>query len=393
MKTAIIVILVILIAFSGGLLIYGSTLSAGKGGPEDLGDLLPPEDPDIYAHGISEWIKEHADTWGNRVYMDSFSNNPGKDAAVFAAEVDGWFDVFGKHDPATSIPTRYKDDPAGMVANLIVPITYNHNRAKQYCMVQNTVISAETQTVYSDNLRVRRQVAPFAVDSFYRARVWAGSTSASSVVFHVWYGTQRFDMTGLMAVQDYNEDTGVYTYSIGTPSQKSASRELDREYPYKTWDMLCLPIYFGGVNDSDPVVDSSVVDGSTVVLTEPTEEKPYYVLTFSEELTAAQREENTEKRLNSVLGNRMSNITIKKADFEAEIWDCGLLRQVKAHFTVNAKIGGKQGDAEVEFSYLFYYDDYACDVVRLIGDIGWEKYLNAENRADFNSRKKEYPNK
>lgn len=158
---------------------------------------------------------------------------------------------------------------------------------------------------------------------------------------------------------------------------------------YKTQDMLCFPIDFGDKSGQHPV-DNSVVDGSTVVLTEPTAEKPYYTLTFSEDPNTAQTEANLYDRLNEVLGNQMSEITIKQADFTYEIWECGLFRQATVHMVVNAKIGGKKGDAEIDMNYKFYYDDYACDVVRLIGSIGWEEYLSDANRAEFESRKKNY---
>jgi len=394
MKKAVVIILSIILAFSGGLLIYGSTLGASTTtGSENLGDLLPPDAPDVYAHGIAEYLVSHADQLKSTSYGQTFyvETNPSKDPAIFASEVDGWYDVFGKSDPSIAIPARYSG--ADLVGNLIVPITYNHNRAKQFCMNSKTVISASGNTVYADNLRVRQQIAPFQVDTFYRARSWAGSSTKSSAPIHVRYADQKLDVQGgaaLFLVEDYDEDTDEYTYKIPTPEKGDrGDRDLDRETPYKTQDMLCFPIDFGDKSGQNPV-NSSVVDGSTVVLTEPTSEKPYYTLTFSENPNTAQTEENLYGRLNEVLGKQMAEITIKQADFTFEIWECGLFRQMTAHFVVNAKIGGKKGDAEIDMNYKFYYDDYACDVVRLIGSIGWEKYLSDANRAEFESRKKNY---
>ena len=395
MKKVVIILLSIVLAFSGGLLVYGSTLgNSVKTGSENLGDLLPPVAPDVYAHGIAEYLVSHTDQLKSTSYGQTFyvETNPSKDPAIFAAEVDGWYDVFGKSDPSKSILTRYSG--ADLVGNLIVPITYNHNRAKQFCMVSKTVISANgNNMVYSDNLRVRQQIAPFQVDTFYRARSWAGSSTKSSAPIHVRYADQKLDVQGgaaLFLIEDYDEDTDEYTYRIPVPAKSDrGDRDLDRETPYKTQDMLCFPIDFGDKSGQNPV-NSSVVDGSTVVLIEPTTEKPYYTLTFSEDPNTAQTKENLYDRLNEVLGNQMSEITIKQADFTFEIWDCGLFRQMTTHIVVNAKIGGKKGDAEIDMSYKFYYDDYACDVVRLIGSIGWEQYLTDANRAEFESRKKNY---
>ena len=89
-----------------------------------------------------------------------------------------------------------------------------------------------------------------------------------------------------------------------------------------------------------PEVDSSIIDANTVRVKAPTEENRYYVLTFSEDLQQAQRSENKEDRLNAAFSGRMDNLTIKKADFMAEIWECGLFRQIRIEFLVNAKING-----------------------------------------------------
>ena len=83
----------------------------------------------------------------------------------------------------------------------------------------------------------------------------------------------------------------------------------------------------------------------------------------------------------------MSNITLKKADFTVEIWESGVFRQLSAKFTVNAKINGKQGDAEVDMSYKFYYDNKSCDIFALIEQADWVKYLSAANKTEFDQRK------
>ena len=180
MKTAIVIILSIIIAFGGGLLIYGATLGDATTMSTDLGELLPPENPAEFASGIATEIETRVRYDTNRGYAETFfpETNPSKDPAIFAAEVDGWYDVFGKSDPATSILTRYSS--ADLVGNLLVPITYNHNRSNQFCMVSHYEIKASGSKIVSDNLRVRVQVAPFAVDGVYISRAWAGSSASSA---------------------------------------------------------------------------------------------------------------------------------------------------------------------------------------------------------------------
>ncbi|MBQ7713225.1 MAG: hypothetical protein IJT69_05345 [Clostridia bacterium] len=389
MKVAIVIILSLVLAFSGGLLIYGATLGDPLSFGSDLGDLTPPDHPDAFAHGIAEWIATQADPNDEDGYGATFliATNPSKDPAIFAAEVDGWYDVFGENDPSTSVLTRYTG--GDLVANLIVPITYNQNRSTQFCMTSHYEITAGDYKVYSDNMRVRTQVAPFAVDAFYLSRAWAGSSTSSSAALRVYYDTQKLEYVMIFgAVNDYDEITGEYDLKIGKPKEYSRNRDLDREVPYKTYDLLNLPIYLGGKDkyDTSPV-DGSVVDDRSVKVEAPTAAKPYYTLTFSENMETAQISENVNGRLNAALGEKMKNITMKKADFVVEIWECGLLRQVTAEIDVNAKIE-QQGDAHITMSYKFYYDDDSCNILSLIDSVGWTQYLHEMPALDRSKNKK-----
>lgn len=389
MKTAIIVVLCIVIAFGGGLLIYGATLGDATTMSTDLGELLPPENPAEFASGIATEIEQRVRYDTNRGYAATFfpETNPSKDPAIFAAEVDGWYDVFGKSDPAKSILTRYSG--ADLVGNLLVPITYNHNRSKQFCMVSHYEIKASGSKIVSDNLRVRVQVAPFAVDGVYISRAWAGSSASSAAGMTVYYNDQQLSYKmPFGAITDYDEEKGEYDMNIGKPKKESRDRDLDREVPFKTYDLLNFPLYLGGEdkNDNSPL-DSSVVLGSSVKITAPTEEKPYYTLTFSEDVEKAQTSRNLYDRLNEALGGKMSEITLEKADFTVEIWESGVFRQLNAKITVNAKINGKKGEAEVDMSYKFYYDNKSCNIFALIEQADWVKYLNAANKTEFEERK------
>ena len=385
MKTFLIVILSIILALSGGLLVYGITLGDPINfGSMDLGELLPPENPDAFAHGIAEQIVTRVAFDPNVEYAKTFTDNPGKDPARFAAEVDGWFDIFGKNDPSTSILTRYKNDGAGLVANLIVPMTYNENRCTQFCMTSHFEIRAGRSVTYSDNRRVHKQVEPFAADCVYLSRVWPGYSEGSSASFRVYYNTQQLEFASIGVIDDYHEDTGAYEVKIGAPTTRTTrDRDLVREQPYKTYDLLTFPIWLG-----DKDVDPSVIDGNSVVLTTPTETVPYYTLTFSEDLSKAQTKENKNDRLNEALGGQMSGITIKKADFVVEFWDSGVFRRLTANFVVDATINNKKGEAEIAMDYKFYYDNKSCDIYSLIESVGWQKkYFNKKNKEEFEFRK------
>ena len=387
MKKAIVVILCILIAFGGGLLVYGATLGDAVTVGAILGELVPPEDPDCYAHGIAEWIAEYSTADYHHTLNVAY--NPSKNPEFFAAEVDGWYDVFGKADPSTSILERYTG--ADLVAYLMIPVTYNHNRCKQFCMSSKYVITAEDQVSYSDNLRIRHQFKPAYVNVFYRSCAWTGAPITSFSSVRARYRDQSLKSLNNM-VDGFDEETGVYDVKYRKPKSEWTDGELDREVPFKTYDLLSFPIYLGDgedkANDINAKIDSSVVDGASVVLTAPTEAKPYYTLTFSEDLVHAQCKENTEDRINQVFGGQMKDITVKKADFVVEIWECGLFRQVSADIEVNAKIAGSQGDATIKMDYKFYYDDKNCDVESMITSLGWVQYLNADNKAVFEEKKK-----
>ena len=395
MKKVVVIILSVILTLEAGLLIYGGvTFGSSASYEADLGELLPPEKPDAYASQIAEWIALYAESNNHRTLSAEF--NKGKNPETFAAEVDGWFDVFGAADPSTSILTRYKDDPAGLVANVLVPVTYNHNRATQFRMTNHFEIRADGQVSYSDNTRAKKQPRPAYVDFYYLSLAWTGSSGFANL--RARFSTQQLNSL-LNPISSYNASTGAYDYQLSKPQKKSTEGDLDREVPFKVYDLLNIPIYLGGGDDKtngtdcEALVESDVIDGSTVVVTEPTTQKPYYTITFSEDITAAQRTENVYARFNETLGGKMKDITIKKADFEVEIWECGLFRQLNIKFEINAKINGKQGDATIDMNYKFYYDDYNCDVVRLIANEGWEQYLNASTREKFNSMKRTYDEK
>lgn len=374
MKKALIIVLSLLLTLNVALLAYGATLGDEiTAGTADLGDLVPPENPREYAHAFAEWAMLRRQQ-GTRV------DRSREDAGFLIEETDGWFDVFGKSDSSASVLMRC--DGAALVANLMVPITYNHNRVKQYREVSHFEITAGGRRIYSDNIRIRQQVAPAQMDRFYLSLAWTGMKLSSFATLRAGYNDQAF-VSRLNLIQAYDEESGTYRYQLRAPTTSSRNRDPDEEIPYKTFGLLSLPIYFG-----DLEIDASVVDDSSVKINEPTAETPYYVLSFSEDLTAAQKDENVNRRLNRALGDQMSNAVIKQADFRVEIWDSGVFRQIRAHFLVNAKIGGKQGDAEVDMSYKFYYDDASCDIVDHFESVGWEKYLNAANRAEFDQKKK-----
>ena len=392
MKKVIIIILSVIIALDAGLLVYGAISFGGAASYEgDLGELVAPVNPDAYAAAIAEWIALYAESNDHRTLSAKF--NLGKNPDTFAAEVNGWFDVFGAADPATSILTRYADDPAGLVANVLVPVTYNQNRSTQFRVTSHYEINAGGKVSYSDNTRVRKQPRPAYADFYYLSLAWTGSSGFANL--RARFNDQQLNSI-MNSISSYDAATGAYEYQLRKPTKETKDGDLDREVPFKIYDLLNIPIYLGGGDkkgdnsDCLALVESDVIDGSTVVVTAPTEEKPYYTITFSEDLVAAQRKENVYDRLNETLGGKMSNITIKKADFVVEIWECGLFRQVTTDFEINAKISGKQGDAQVGMNFKFYYDDYNCDVIRLIANEHWEQYLSESNRAKFENMKKVY---
>ena len=392
MKKALIIIIVVLMIPEIALLVYGAAfLSAEISTSFDMNvELVAPDNPDRYAAEIAEWIALYSES--NDHPTLNVATNPSKNPETFAAEVNGWFDVFGKADPSTSIPLRYAGT-AELVPNLILPVTYNHNRCAQYCMLAHYELSAGSKKVYCDKRRVRYQPQAATMENAYLSLTWTGNSLLSPADFRTSFGTQKL-VSDTTTVTGYENNSYVYHLESNPTVTTRPDQELEREVPWKAFDMLCIPIWLGGGEDPAThyyaTVDSYIVDGSSVRLAEPTEEKPYYVLTFSEDLVQAQRAENKEDRLNRALGKAMKNITIKKADFVVEIWECGLFRQITANFDVDATVSGNKGAAKISMTYRFVYDDYSCDIVRIIDELGWRKFLNRENRKLFDERKRDY---
>ena len=390
MKTVLIVILSIMLAVSGGLLIYGTTFGVASDSGFSFGDYTEPVNPEEYASAIAEWIVLNAKD--NPTLMAA--TNPSKDPAKFAVEVNGWYDVFGKADPSTSILVRHSG--ADLVPYLLIPVTYNHNRSKQYCLSYHYEVEASGAKIITDGIRLRIQPSPAKTECYYRSYVWSGTAGVTSpVTVKLEFGWQKFRQNQLKSyVESYDPETHEYARNLKYGSvEKRKDTDIEREVPYKVYSLVLLPIYVGSgadqKEDATAEITSSVIDGSTVTMTMPNDEKPYYTLSFSEDIQAAQCPENTEDCLNKALGERMKYITIKRADFHVEIWPCGLFRHATASFTVNAEINGKQGDAEIKMDFGYYYDDDSCDIVKYILEDGcWESKMSDENKALLNSRKK-----
>lgn len=388
-KIFLIVILSLIIAVSGGLLVFGAAFMGDVTGVAmNYGELVAPINPDAYAHGIAEWIDANAEynythqTGVGIGFSETalLSSNPSKNPATFAAEVDGWYDVFGSSDPALSIVNRYSgaNQGADLVANLLIPITYNHNRSTQFCMNAYFEVQSGSKKSISDNIRIRVQREPFYWEGIYLGRAWSGSQTNSAATCHMYYNNQQCDTT-LGSIIDYDPKEGKWEVQLG-PLTKTGKHDgsLDREYPRKVNDLLTLPIYLG-----DTTVDSSVIDSNSVQLVSPTAEKPYYTLTFSENISSAQASSKNLEYFNGTLGGQMKNIELEKADFTVEIWPCGLFRQVTAHFDFSADIGNSTAD----MSYKFYFDDKSCDFFSVISSLKWQSNLSKANKADFKIRK------
>ena len=58
-------------------------------------------------------------------------------------------------------------------------------------MISHFEIKASGSKSVSDNVRIRTQVAPFAVDGVYLSRAWAGSSTSSAVGMTVYYNDQQ----------------------------------------------------------------------------------------------------------------------------------------------------------------------------------------------------------
>jgi len=344
LKIVLIVIFALALTVSGGLLCYSAIkgpLASQGGGNKNAGDA-----PDAT---LFETTKEHQ-----------------KDLSV----IEGSSTM----------------DPAEKVATMLVNATFNHIWIDQYYFFSRVDVEGEN----GDYSFSEYDQSFYQMNTFRRVQAYTGKINTFKIQAD--FVNQRLTSMGTC---DYDFDEKTWLYTIGNPSSspKTISRsEVDREVKetyYRIYSLFDFPIDLGGwdsLNDKNEgrveELDYSLIDSSSVSITE---KDGYYILKFNADIDGINRSgESMDRFSDSTSGGRMSNMTFKTFSVTAEIWkDAGVFRSLNYEVTVNAKINGKRGDAVIEKTMNFSYDDETCCVAKGIKSVpSFYNKLSTENQAE-----------
>ncbi len=323
MKVALIVVLALLLAVSGGLLAYGASLGTSKTYvPEKEGLLLAPPD-DIFRE----------------------SETPIDVSSLLAV----------------SLTTE-------QAADALLAVTYDSLMTKQYYFSCHVDALSGNKYSCSDYFRIVRDGRDF----FYQALTYGGGFNVG--VRHISVGTTRLDATTLNV--SYDRSTKVFEAAFGEPEVSSTSGAPFKQNPYRLFGLFGLPLNLSGEKGT---VDYSVTTGAIVSLVAPTVSEPFYTLSLSLDASSVNASAETIRRLNDGAGGKMKNINVHALDFVFEIWECGLFRSIEVTSEFTATLGRKSGQGKINRSYAFSYDKNAGNILARLQDANWEKYVKEKD--------------
>lgn len=331
MKKVIIIILAVLIAVSGALLIYGAAQGPQKEfNQESKGLLAAP-------------------------------------AAAISEGADHWYSL----DSVLSSGSFQEK-----AAKLMVYTSYNQMYAKQFYFSAHVDVFAGNKYTCSDYFRAQQ-----GVNTFYQALAYTGTQLTNMATRRVDYHNVRYSKVEPGISYDKKEQT--YSFSLANPDVDDRETTLPRETPYLIYSWYDIPLDFGSKEQAYNEIDSSLIEN--VSLESPTSDAPYYVLNFSADIDKVNASEETLRRLNEGTGGAMKDIEVLGLSFKAEIWPSGLFRSISVHARIIAKVSNKRGEATIDRTYGFSYDDADCSIANWFKSTGWDKYLTAEGKVAYES--------
>ena len=327
MKKVFVIILAVLIAATGGLLVYGATRKA-------------PE--------ISETISK------------GLLAAPPANVSNGAAH---WYDV----ETMLAAPSAKQK-----AANLLVYTAYNHINVKEFFFKAHVDVLSGNKYSCSDYYRTEQ-----GANAFYEAFAYTGG-SANSATRRIDYNNQRLTDYSISVTYDRSEK--IYSTAWNDPKVENRESDLPAETPYIIYSWYDLPIDLGGRQDAYNEIKTSLISDQ-VSIDYPSDGKPYYSVEFVADIEKANASEETVRRLAEGTGDVMKKIDILELSFEAEIWPCGLFRSLKVNVRVVASVQGKRGQGTITRTYEFSYDKVDCSVANKFKQTGLDKYLSEENKA------------
>lgn len=299
-------------------------------------------------------------------------------AVVFDGEAVGL-----KVKPAESVYKNAEDwndigallsvsDPAEKAAKILVGATYNLIESTGfYASYQDKIVSGSHDS-YSKNFRVVQ-----GVNEFYQTL----TSSTNYEKRQVKYYTEEILQRDFNA--DFDSETKKFATKLNKPSvSKVNDLSKKSKVPYTLFSWFDIPLYIGA-KGSDVLV-TNVIDGSTVNVEENGD---IYVLTFKAVVSKANEAETTGL-LSSSLGDSKIN-SISEISVEANIWKCGLFKDMTVDVAFNGEVNNTPGDATLQKTLEFSYAKQDASIVYWIKALDWEKFVGKKVADNFTKYEEE----
>lgn len=347
MKKILIIVLAILLAASAGILAYGVTQGTQETFEKNSEGLLAAPDANAAKEGAAHWYSPEA-------VMENKTQ-------------------------------------AEKVANLLIYTAYNHINAKQFYFEAHMEMTAGGHEVISDYFRAQQ-----GLNYFYNACAYPGS--GGNATRRVEYVDQRLDLPKLMGIAKmvsatYDKDSKTFSYSMPKAVVTNKELEATEETPYVIYSWYDFPLDLGGLKSAESKdasagrseeIDASLI--KTVQIDAPTDEKPYYTLTFNADVTKLNESRESLYRISESLAKQVDldkGIDVQEFSCVVEIWPVGLFRSISISSRMTATVKGDKGNAEMRKTIQFSYSDVDCSVAYLLrmAPGNWESFLSDANQA------------
>ena len=323
MKKIFVILLAIMIAATGGLLVYGAILGPAETYVPMKDGLLEPPSADIYRAGKTPYE-----------VSSLLANN--------------------------ATPEQ--------IADAIINIGYNALQVKRYYFICRVDSLAGNKYFCSDYYRMLQE----GQDFFYQALAYAAGMGTGARRACV--GSDRLDVSTNSV--SYDRSTKTFDAAFGDPEKKEGAGKPFNYYPDRAEVLFNLPIAVS--DESGQVVDYSVMENCTFTVTAPSASAQYYTLNLSLNADAVNANSETLRVLSdSTSGGKMKNIRVSELKFVFTIWPCGVFRSIDVSSEFSTTISGKSANATLTRAYQFSYTPSACSIMTQIRNAGWEKFCDA----------------
>ena len=331
MKKVIVIILAILIAASGGLLVYGAILGPAK--------TFVPE----------------------------------KDGVLFAPPANIYSEGKTAYDPASALVRNASSD---QIAEALVNVCYNHLRVKRYYFFCHVDSLSGNKYGCSDYFRIVQD----GTDFFYQALTYASGTNTG--VRHASMGNTRFDVTTFNVTYDRASKT--FDAAFPDPTPKETPGTPYNYYPDRPEVLFNLPLALA--DESGQAIDYSVMANCSFELTLPSSSAQYYTLELTLSPDSVNASSETIRCLNDCMGGKMKNINVSALSFRFEIWKSGVFRKIDVNSEFTSTVSGKSGSGMMTRAYEFSYTPEAGSILKQLKDADWEKFCPQKDKDILSAR-------